>query len=94
VFWKVRLPWALPHVFSGMKVAMSLAVIGAVVGEFVGSDKGLGYLIIVASSNLNTAVVFGVMAALSVLGVLVFWAVVVAERLICPWYIQPGSDRQ
>jgi NitT/TauT family transport system permease protein len=94
VFWKVRLPWALPHVFSGMKVAMSLAVIGAVVGEFVGSDKGLGYLIIVASSNLNTAVVFGVMAALSILGVLVFWAVVVAERLICPWYIQPDPDRQ
>src|SRR5437867_3827337 len=94
VFWKVRLPWALPHVFSGMKVAMSLAVIGAVVGEFVGSDKGLGYLIIVASSNLNTAVVFGVMGALSILGVAVFWAVVVAERLICPWYIEPGPERQ
>jgi NitT/TauT family transport system permease protein len=93
VFWKVRLPWALPHVFSGMKVAMSLAVIGAVVGEFVGSDKGLGYLIIVASSNLNTAVVFGVMAALSILGVGVFWVVVVSERLICPWYIQPASTR-
>ena len=94
VFWKVRLPWALPHVFSGMKVAMSLAVIGAVVGEFVGSDKGLGYLIIVASSNLNTAVVFGVMGALSILGVAVFWAVVVAERLICPWYIEPGPEHQ
>jgi NitT/TauT family transport system permease protein len=93
VFWKVRLPWALPYIFSGMKVAMSLAVIGAVVGEFVGSDKGLGYLILVASSNLNTAVVFGVMAALSALGIGVFWAVVVAEQLVCPWYLQPDRDK-
>ena len=81
VFWKVRLPWALPHIFSGMKVAMSLAVIGAVVGEFVGSDRGLGYLILTASSNMNTAIVFGVMAVLSALGMVVFWAVCLAERL-------------
>ncbi len=93
VFWKVRLPWALPHVLSGMKVAMSLAVIGAVVGEFVGSDRGLGYLIIVASSNLNTAVVFGVMLALSALGVGAFYLVVLAERLLCPWYLPPGPER-
>jgi NitT/TauT family transport system permease protein len=93
VFWKVRLPWALPHIFSGMKVAMSLAVIGAVVGEFVGSDRGLGYLILVASSNLNTAVVFGVMAALSALGIGVFWAVVAAEQLVCPWYLHPDRDK-
>jgi NitT/TauT family transport system permease protein len=89
VFWKVRLPWALPHIFSGMKVAMSLAVIGAVVGEFVGSDRGLGYLILTASSNMNTAIVFGVMAVLSALGMVVFWAVCLAERLACPWYLPP-----
>lgn len=89
VFWKVRLPWALPHVFSGMKVAMSLAVIGAVVGEFVGSDRGLGYLILTASSNMNTAIVFGVMAVLSALGASVFWAVCLAESLACPWYLPP-----
>lgn len=89
VFWKVRLPWALPHVFSGMKVAMSLAVIGAVVGEFVGSDRGLGYLILTASSNMNTAIVFGVMAVLSALGAFVFWAVCLAESLACPWYLPP-----
>ena len=89
VFWKVRLPWALPHLFSGMKVAMSLAVIGAVVGEFVGSDRGLGYLILTASSNMNTAIVFGVMAVLSALGIIAFWAVCLAERLACPWYLPP-----
>jgi NitT/TauT family transport system permease protein len=91
VFWKVRLPWALPHIFSGMKVAMSLSVIGAVVGEFVGSDRGLGYLILTASSNMNTAIVFGVMAVLSALGIVVFWAVCVAEGLVCPWYL-PTED--
>jgi len=91
VFWKVRLPWALPHIFSGMKVAMSLAVIGAVVGEFVGSDRGLGYLILTASSNMNTAIVFGVMAVLSALGMVVFWAVCLAERLACPWYLPPDG---
>jgi len=93
VFWKVRLPWALPHIFSGMKVAMSLSVIGAIVGEFVGSDRGLGYLILTASSNMNTAIVFGVMTVLSVLGILVFWAVCVAETLICPWYLPPRRER-
>jgi NitT/TauT family transport system permease protein len=92
VFWKVRLPWALPHIFSGMKVAMTLSVIGAVVGEFVGSDKGLGYLILTASSNMNTAIVFGVMVVLSALGIAVFWAVCLAEILICPWYLPPDGE--
>jgi NitT/TauT family transport system permease protein len=92
VFWKVRLPWALPYIFSGMKVAMSLSVIGAVVGEFVGSDRGLGYLILTASSNMNTAIVFGVMAVLSALGIVVFWAVCLAESLVCPWYLPPERD--
>jgi NitT/TauT family transport system permease protein len=90
IFWKLRLPWALPHVFSGMKVAMTLSVIGAVVGEFIGSDKGLGYLILTASSNMNTALVFAVIAVLSVLGILAYYAVVMFERLLCPWY-QPAS---
>lgn len=92
VFWKVRLPWALPHIFSGMKVAMSLSVIGAVVGEFVGSDRGLGYLILTASSNMNTAIVFGVMGVLSALGIVVFWAVCLAETLACPWYLPPDGE--
>jgi NitT/TauT family transport system permease protein len=92
VFWKVRLPWALPYIFSGMKLAMSFAVIGAIVGEFVGSDKGLGYLILVASSNLNTAMVFGIMVVLSMLGVVVFSAVCVAERLVCPWYLPTEEE--
>ena len=92
VFWKIRLPWALPHIFSGMKVAMTLAVIGAVVGEFVGSDKGLGYLILTASSNMNTALVFGVMVVLSLLGIVAFWAVCIAENVACPWYLPADEE--
>jgi NitT/TauT family transport system permease protein len=90
IFWKLRLPWALPYLFSGMKVAMTLAVIGAVVGEFIGADKGLGYLILTASSNMNTALVFAVVAVLSLLGIVAYYAVVLVERLLCPWY-QPAS---
>lgn len=91
-FWKVRLPWALPHLFSGMKVAITLAVIGAVVGEFVGADKGLGYLVLTSSSNMNTALVFGVLALLSIMGIVLFYAVVLVERLLCPWYV-PASEQ-
>jgi NitT/TauT family transport system permease protein len=92
-FWKVRLPFAMPYLFSGMKVAMSLAVIGAVVGEFVGSDRGLGYLILTFSSTMNTPLVFGAMAVLAILGIVMFYAVAVAERLVCPWYAVTEETR-
>lgn len=93
VFFKVRFPWALPYIFSGMKVAISLAVIGAVIGEFVGSDRGLGYLILAASGEMNTALIFGVMAILAVIGIVTFSAIDVLERWICPWYITIGIKR-
>ena len=92
-FWKVRLPFAMPYLFSGMKVAMALAVIGAVVGEFVGSDRGLGYLILTFSSTMNTPLVFGAMAVLAILGIVMFYAVAVAERLVCPWYAATEDAR-
>ncbi|MCS0494778.1 ABC transporter permease [Ancylobacter sp. MQZ15Z-1] len=90
VFWKVRLPFAMPYLFSGMKVAMALALIGAVVGEFVGSDRGLGYLILTFSSTMNTALVFGAITLLAILGICLFYLVSGAERLFCPWYV--GND--
>lgn len=86
VFWKVRMPWAMPYFFSSLKVAITFAVIGAVVAEFIGSDKGLGYLILTSSGTMNTAAMFGVLAILSVLGIVCFYAVVFAERILCPWY--------
>jgi NitT/TauT family transport system permease protein len=93
VFLKVRLLWAMPHLFSGLKVAITLAVIGAIVAEFIGADKGLGYLILTNSGALKTTVVFGVLVILSALGIISFYAVVWAERLLCPWYAGSADDR-
>jgi ABC-type nitrate/sulfonate/bicarbonate transport system permease component len=92
VFWRVRLPWALPYIFSSFKVAITLAVIGAVVAEFVGSDKGLGYLILTSSGAMKTSVTFGVLLLLSLLGIASFYAVAWAERRLCPWYLRTSTD--
>jgi NitT/TauT family transport system permease protein len=93
-FLKVRFPMALPFVFSGLKVAVTLAVIGAVVGEFVGSDKGLGYVIVSATSYWRSNLAFGAMGLLAIMAVVLFGLVELAERLICPWYAfaREGAD--
>jgi NitT/TauT family transport system permease protein len=85
VFMKVQFPAALPFVFAGAKVAVTLAVIGAVIGEFVGSVNGLGNLLLAANSQLDSPLAWAALVWLSVLGILLFAAVVVAERLIMPW---------
>ncbi len=84
-FVKVRMPLALPFFFSGAKIAITLAVIGAVVGEFVGSDKGLGYVILSSTSYWKTELAFSAMILLSAMAILLFGAVSLAERLLCPW---------
>ncbi|MFV0463151.1 MAG: ABC transporter permease [Nostocoides sp.] len=81
----VRMPAALPFIFSGLKVAVVLAVTGAIVAEFVGSNAGLGYLLLRASANLDTALIFGVLVVLSLLGLLFSSAVEVLERVVAPW---------
>jgi len=85
VFLKVQFPAALPFVITGAKVAITLAVIGAVIGEFVGSSEGLGYLLLSATSQLDTPLAFAALFALSFLGVLVYLLVELVERLIAPW---------
>jgi NitT/TauT family transport system permease protein len=91
IFFRIRFPWALPYIFSGMKVAISLSVIGAVIGEFVGSDRGLGFLILMATGEMNTALVFGVLVLLSALGILSFGAIGLLEKMICPWYMEQAE---
>jgi NitT/TauT family transport system permease protein len=86
VFMRLKLPFAMPHVFSGMKIAMTLAVIGAVVGEFVGSDTGLGFIILTASSTMNTGLVFSALVLLSIMGIGLFYLIALIERVACPWY--------
>ncbi|MEQ8444403.1 MAG: ABC transporter permease [Pelagibacterium sp.] len=85
VFYKVQLPAALPFVFAGAKVAVTLTVIGAVIGEFVGSSEGLGNLLLTANSQLNGALAWAALVWLSLLGIALFGAVVLVERLVMPW---------
>jgi NitT/TauT family transport system permease protein len=91
-FMKVRVPMALPFFFSGLKVSITLAVIGAVVGEFVGSDRGLGYLILSATSYWKMELAFSAMILLSLMAILLFGAVSLIERLVCPWLAPAGEE--
>ena len=85
-FVRVKLPAALPHIFGSFKVAITLAIIGAVIGEFVGAESGLGYMIVRAQSHFRTDQVFAALALLSLLGMALFMVFVLVERLAIPWY--------
>jgi NitT/TauT family transport system permease protein len=86
-FSRIRVPAALPHIFSGLKIASTLAVVGAVVGEFVGSDSGLGYQLIVANGTMDVEISFAVIILLSVIGIVLFGIVGLFERLLLPWHV-------
>jgi NitT/TauT family transport system permease protein len=81
LFTKVQLPGALPYVFSGMKVASILAVAGAIVGEFLGSDRGLGYLMLQVQVTLDTPAMFMAVILITLLGMLLYGLVVLLEHL-------------
>lgn len=91
IFAKVRLPYALPHVFSGLKIGITLAVVGAVVGEWVGADAGLGYLLIYANTRLDATLLFSALTVLVVVGVGLYLLVMVLERLALPWREQSSA---
>lgn len=81
VFVKIQLPSALPYVFSGMKVAAILAVAGAVVGEFIGSEKGLGYLLLSVQASLDTAAMFMALILITLIGMALYGAVLALEAV-------------
>ena len=91
VLLRARIPNALPQFFSGLKVAAPLAVVGAVVGEWVSADAGLGYLIIRANATLSTEIVFGSIALLSLAGIALFVLVSAIEWLALPWHRKAQS---
>jgi NitT/TauT family transport system permease protein len=82
VFTKIQLPGALPYIFSGMKVAAILAVAGAIVGEFLGSEHGLGYLMLQVQVSLDTPAMFMAVILITLIGVVLYGAVLLAERLL------------
>jgi NitT/TauT family transport system permease protein len=84
-FMKIRFPTAMPHIFVGLKIAITFAVIGAVIGEFVGSENGLGYLILISTSQSRTPLAFGALVLLTVMSIVLYYAVALFERLVVPW---------
>ena len=82
---KVQLPNSLPYIFSGLKIAATTAVTGAIVGEFVASDKGLGSVIIASQTTLATPVIFGSLILITIIGMVLFGFVGIMERILMPW---------
>jgi NitT/TauT family transport system permease protein len=86
MFVHVRLPFALPQIFSGMKIAVTLAMIGVIVAEFISAPAGLGYLIVFASSQADTALILAAILVLCVIGLAYYALVVLGERLAIRMY--------
>lgn len=84
---KVRVPAALPQMFSGLKIAITASVIGAIVAEFVGSDTGLGYVLVTSTASMDGPLVWAALLILIGMGVLLFVLMAQMERLVIPWHV-------
>jgi NitT/TauT family transport system permease protein len=84
-FGKIRFPASLPYLFTGLKVAASLAVIGAVVGEFIGGDEGLGYVLLLATAQVQGPLAYAALVLLASAGIVLFGLVGAVERALIPW---------
>jgi NitT/TauT family transport system permease protein len=93
VLWKVRFPTALPAMFAGMKVAISLALVGAIAGEFVASQVGLGYAILTAQGMFQITSVFASIVLLGILGTVLFYLMNLIERWVVPWHVSQRGER-
>jgi len=88
-FTRVRIPFAAPHIFAGLKVGMTMAMIGIVVGEFITGQEGLGYVIMFASSTGESAPVYAALFLLAALGLSLYSSVLLAELAVQRWYGAP-----
>lgn len=91
ILFKIRFPCALPSLFAGMKVAISFALVGAIVGEFVAGSQGLGFQILIAQGQFDTVRVFVSLVLLGIAGTALFFLVDYAERLVLPWHVSHRS---
>lgn len=87
IFSKARIPASLPYFFSGLKLAASFATVGAIVGEWVGGDAGLGILLVRASYRSQTSLMFAAVIVIVVIGLLLYRLTTVAERIALPWHV-------
>jgi len=90
ILWRIRLPYAVPMIFGGLKVAVTLSVVGAVVGEFVNADAGLGYFIVTSTAFFETPLAYSSLILLSLMGIALFQLMVIVERRFFPW--SPGGS--
>lgn len=93
LFWRVRLPTSLPYIFPALKVAALLSVVGAMVGEFVGSDRGLGYLMVLGDVNLDTDLLFASLAVVTAFGMIIYSTIEIFERRIERRYGKGGTQQ-
>jgi NitT/TauT family transport system permease protein len=90
IFWKIRMPNALPHIFAGMKISITLAIIGVIVSEFVASQEGIGYLIKLAGGLLDTPLMLAAIAMISISGLALYGLIAAAESAAVYW--QPPAE--
>lgn len=95
IFWKLRLPSALPFLFSGIRIAITYAIAGAVLGEYVGAEKGLGIFIQRSKNSFRNDLIFAAVLVTAVASIALFLLVTVVQRRVMPWYYrqQSGRDR-
>jgi NitT/TauT family transport system permease protein len=91
VFWKVRLPAALPQILVGLKWGAVNATVGATIGEWIGGDAGLGYYIQMASGDMRMDLAFAIIVMLALLGLTLFYLVMLFEKKLIPWHISQRS---
>ena len=85
VFRRLRLPIALPYLFTGCKIAITFAVIGAVIGEFVAAQEGLGYLILISTAQSQTPLAFAAIIMLTLISVVLFYVIELLEKRLVRW---------
>ncbi|MCZ6622243.1 MAG: ABC transporter permease [Deltaproteobacteria bacterium] len=94
VFWKVRIPTALPHFFAGARVAVPFAAVGAIVGEWIASDRGLGYYLLLMQGDFDTAGLFATILTASFTSIALYLLVARLERLFLPWHVSVRGEQQ
>ncbi|MEO3388178.1 ABC transporter permease [Mesorhizobium sp. CAU 1741] len=92
VFFQLRLPYAMPYIFAGLRIATTLAVLGAIVAEYLAASNGLGYLVLSGSFNFNTARSFAAIISLALIGTIFFWLMSLVESKLS-WKARSGGDQ-
>ena len=86
VFTKIQFPNSLPYIFTGLKICSTMCVVGAIVGEFIASDRGLGYIIINSQFTMDTPPIFASLILVSLIGFVLYGLVSVFEKILMPWH--------